>query len=108
MPKTVKGTSARKPPEASADHSDIEDWFGRLMPNLQRIVGEARRADLPVEPERRHRHEHEGGERHEARRPFGGATDILLRAPLRRHSRGVRSTRARSIPSGRARRAGIR
>ena len=40
MPKTVKGTSARKPLEASADHSDIEDWFGRLMPNLQRIVGD--------------------------------------------------------------------
>jgi hypothetical protein len=38
VPKTVKGTSARKPPEPSADHSDIEDWFGRLMPNLQPIV----------------------------------------------------------------------
>lgn len=38
MPKTVKGNSERKPPEPSAEHSDIDKWFGRLMPDLQPIV----------------------------------------------------------------------
>ena len=38
MPKTVKGNSGRKPPEPSAEHSDIDEWFGRLMPDLQPIV----------------------------------------------------------------------
>lgn len=38
MPKTVKGNSGRKPPEPSAEHSDIDKWFGRLMPDLQPIV----------------------------------------------------------------------
>jgi hypothetical protein len=38
VPKEIKGTPRRKPPEPAADHSDIEDWFGRLMPNLQPIV----------------------------------------------------------------------
>lgn len=38
MPKTIKGNAGRKPPEPSAGHSDIDDWFGRLMPYLQPIV----------------------------------------------------------------------
>ena len=38
MPKEIKGNPRRKPPEPAAEHSDIEDWFGRLMPNLQPIV----------------------------------------------------------------------
>lgn len=40
MPKTIKGDPRRKPPEPSAGHSDIDDWFGRLMPYLQPIVKE--------------------------------------------------------------------
>ena len=38
MPKTIKGNAGRKPPEPSADHSDIDDWLRRLMPDLQPIV----------------------------------------------------------------------
>jgi hypothetical protein len=40
MPKTIKGNAGRKPPEPSENHSDIADWFGRLMPGLQPIVKE--------------------------------------------------------------------
>ena len=39
MPKAIKGHSWRKPPEPSADHSVIDDWSRRLMPDLQPIVG---------------------------------------------------------------------
>jgi hypothetical protein len=38
VPKSIKGNAGRKPPEASAGHSDIDEWFGRLMPYLQPIV----------------------------------------------------------------------
>jgi hypothetical protein len=38
MPKLIKGNAGRKPPEPSADHSDIDDWCRRLMPDLQPIV----------------------------------------------------------------------
>ncbi len=38
MPKEIKGNPRRRPPEPSAAHSDIDEWFGRLMPNLQPIV----------------------------------------------------------------------
>jgi hypothetical protein len=38
MPKAIKGKAGRKPPEASADHSDIEEWCRHLMPDLQPIV----------------------------------------------------------------------
>src|ERR1700761_9171527 len=38
MPKAIKGNAGRKPPEPSADHSDIEDWCRHLMPDLQPIV----------------------------------------------------------------------
>ena len=38
MPKAIKGNAGRKPPEPSASHSDIDDWFGRLVPHLQPIV----------------------------------------------------------------------
>jgi hypothetical protein len=37
MPKEIKGNPRRKPPEPSA-HSDIDEWFGLLLPNLQPIV----------------------------------------------------------------------
>ena len=50
MPKTVKGNSGRKPPEPSAEHSEIDEWFGRLMPNLQPIVkklDQSIRASIP-------------------------------------------------------------
>ena len=50
MPKPVKGNAGRKPPEPTASHSDIEDWFGRQMPHLQPIVGrldEMIRAAIP-------------------------------------------------------------
>ena len=38
MPKTIKGNAGRKPPELSADHSDIEEWCRRLRPDLQPVV----------------------------------------------------------------------
>jgi hypothetical protein len=38
MPKVIKGNAGRKPPEPSADHSDIDDWLRRLVPDLQPIV----------------------------------------------------------------------
>jgi len=38
MPKLIKGNAGRKPPEPSADHSHIDDWCRRLMPDLQPIV----------------------------------------------------------------------
>jgi hypothetical protein len=38
MPNLIKGNAGRKPPEPSADHSDIDDWCRRLMPDLQPIV----------------------------------------------------------------------
>lgn len=50
MPKAIKGNAGRKPPEPTASHSDIEDWFGRQMPHLQPIVGrldEMIRAAIP-------------------------------------------------------------
>jgi hypothetical protein len=40
MPKTIKGNAGRKPPQPTADHAVIADWFGRLMPYLQPIVKE--------------------------------------------------------------------
>ena len=38
MPKAIKGNAGRKPPEPSANHSDIDDWSRRRMPDLQPIV----------------------------------------------------------------------
>lgn len=38
MPKTVKGLAGRKPPEPTADHSEIDAWCTRLVPHLQPIV----------------------------------------------------------------------
>jgi hypothetical protein len=38
VPKEIKGNPRRKPPEPSTGHSDIDDWFGLLMPNLQPIT----------------------------------------------------------------------
>jgi len=38
MPKAIKGNDGRKPPQPSADHAEIEAWFGRIMPHLQPIV----------------------------------------------------------------------
>jgi hypothetical protein len=40
MPKAIKGNAGRKPPEPSAAHSAIDEWFERLMPSLQPIVKE--------------------------------------------------------------------
>jgi hypothetical protein len=50
MPKEIKGNASRKPPEPSADHSGIDDWFRRQMPHLQPIVealDESIRATIP-------------------------------------------------------------
>jgi hypothetical protein len=50
MPKNIKGHAWRKPPEPSADHSDIDEWFRRQMPHLQPIVqglDESIRATIP-------------------------------------------------------------
>jgi hypothetical protein len=38
MPKAIKGNAGRRPPEPAAGHSDIDEWFGRLMPGLLPIV----------------------------------------------------------------------
>jgi hypothetical protein len=50
VPKEIKGNRRRKPPEPSTKHSEIEDWLGRVMPNLQPIVrklDESIRATVP-------------------------------------------------------------
>jgi hypothetical protein len=38
VPKTVKGNESRKPPEASATHTEIDCWVKTLVPHLQPIV----------------------------------------------------------------------
>src|SRR5579885_1302384 len=38
MPKSVKGTAGRKPPEPSAKHSEVDGWIKTLVPHLQPIV----------------------------------------------------------------------
>lgn len=38
MAKTRSTNSTRKPPEPSSDHAQIEEWMGRVMPELQPIV----------------------------------------------------------------------
>src|SRR5271163_3575414 len=38
MLKAIKGNAGRRPPEPSPNHSDIDDWCRRLMPDLQPIV----------------------------------------------------------------------
>ena len=38
MKKAPAGTSNRKPPEPAADHADIDQWMGRVMPELQPVV----------------------------------------------------------------------
>jgi hypothetical protein len=40
MQKSRKPTSARKPPEPSDSHADIDDWIRRVMPDLHPIVDE--------------------------------------------------------------------
>ncbi|HEX3705034.1 MAG TPA: DUF1801 domain-containing protein [Mycobacteriales bacterium] len=50
MPKTVKGNAGRRPPDPSADHSGIDAWIRRLVPDLQPIVrrlDETIRATVP-------------------------------------------------------------
>ena len=50
MPKEVNGHASRKPPEPSADHSQIDELFGRQMPHLQPILrklDESIRATVP-------------------------------------------------------------
>jgi hypothetical protein len=50
MPKEIKGNAGRKPPEPSAGHRAIDDWFGPLVPYLQPIVkglDESIRAEVP-------------------------------------------------------------
>ena len=37
MPKSIKGTSTRTPPEPGT-HAEIEDWIKRVMPDLNPIV----------------------------------------------------------------------
>ncbi|HET9188936.1 MAG TPA: DUF1801 domain-containing protein [Acidothermaceae bacterium] len=50
MPKELKENAQRKPPEPSANHSDIDEWAQRHMPHLQPIVkrlDESIRAAIP-------------------------------------------------------------
>jgi hypothetical protein len=50
MPKAIRGSASRKPPEPATSHSDIDDWFLGQMPQLQPIVkrlDEAIRATIP-------------------------------------------------------------
>jgi hypothetical protein len=39
-----QGNPGRTPPEPSASHRDIEDWFGRLVPHLRPVVEELDRS----------------------------------------------------------------
>ena len=48
--KGIKGAAGRRPPEPSADHSVVDDWLERQMPNLQpilRALDESIRATIP-------------------------------------------------------------
>lgn len=36
----MEGNARRKPPVPAAGHTDVESWFGRLVPHLQPIVRE--------------------------------------------------------------------
>lgn len=50
MPKQIKGSAQRKPPEPSTGHSQVDDWLRRQMPGLQPIVealDESIRASIP-------------------------------------------------------------
>jgi hypothetical protein len=50
MPKAIKGNASRRPPELATDHSDIDHWLRRQMPDLQPIVkqlDETIRATIP-------------------------------------------------------------
>jgi hypothetical protein len=38
LDKQRKGTSTRRPPQASDSHAEIDDWMTRLMPDLRPIV----------------------------------------------------------------------
>lgn len=38
MAKAPKPSSSRKPPEPNDSHAEIEDWMGRVMPDLNPIV----------------------------------------------------------------------
>ena len=38
MAKVIKGNAGRRPPELAANHSEIEDWWRHLMPDIQPIV----------------------------------------------------------------------
>ena len=38
MAKARKPSTARKPPEPSDSHTDIEDWIRRVMPDLHPTV----------------------------------------------------------------------
>ena len=38
MAKAPKASSYRKPPEPTDSHAEIEDWMGRVMPDLNPIV----------------------------------------------------------------------
>lgn len=46
----IKGTSSRTPPDPAADHTDIDDWMKRLMPDLQPIVAELDKAIRKAHP----------------------------------------------------------
>jgi hypothetical protein len=50
MKKEIKGNAARKPPEPSPSHDEIDDWMRRQMPDLQNVLrrlDEMIRATLP-------------------------------------------------------------
>lgn len=38
MKKSKKPSTTRKPPEPSESHADIDDWIGRVMPDLNPVV----------------------------------------------------------------------
>lgn len=38
MPKAPKPGATRKPPEPSDSHAEIDDWMGRVMPELAPVV----------------------------------------------------------------------
>lgn len=50
MAKMVKAESSRKPPEPAADHTPIDEWMQRLMPDLKPIVEELDKAIRKTHP----------------------------------------------------------
>ena len=56
VPKGIEVIAGRNPPEPSAGHSGIDDWFGLLMPYIadRQGVGRVNASGIPGPSLRRH------------------------------------------------------